>query len=65
MQNRTDEQFADIVNKALIMKKQKSIDEAKSMMRKAGVPVEIIDKILLLETNFDQMIRKSDDKLTL
>ena len=61
MQNRTDEQFADIVNKALVIKKQKSIDEAKSMMRKAGVPVEIIDKVLLLETNIDQRITKSDD----
>ena len=61
MQNRTDEQFADIVNKALVIKKQKSIDEAKSMMRKAGVPVEIIDKVLLFETNIDQRITKSDD----
>ena len=61
MQNRTDEQFADIVNKALVIKKQKSIDEAKSMMRKAGVPVEIIDKVLILETNIDQRITKSDD----
>ena len=60
MQNRTDEQFADIVNKALIIKKQKSIDEAKSMMKKAGVPVEIIEKVLLLETNIDQRITKSD-----
>ena len=60
MQNRTDEQFADIINKALIIKKQKSIDEAKSMMRKAGVPVEIIDKVLLLETNIDQRITKSE-----
>ena len=60
MQNRTDEQFADIVSKALIIMKQKSIDEAKSMIRKAGVPVEIIDKILFLETNIDQRITKSE-----
>lgn len=60
MQNRTNEQFEDIVKKALIMKKQKSVDEAKSMMRRAGVPIEVIDRVLLLDTNADQMIRKSD-----
>ena len=60
MHNRTNEELADIVNKALIMKEQKSLDEAKSMMRKAGVPVEVIDKVLLLDTNDDDD-RKSDD----
>ena len=60
MHNRTNEELADIVNKALIMKEQKSLDEAKSMRRKAGVPVEVIDRVLLLDTN-DQMIRKSVD----
>ena len=61
MHNRTNEELADIVNKALIMKEQKSLDEAKSMMRKAGVPAEVIDRVLLLNSNADQMIRKSDD----
>ena len=61
MHNRTNEELADIVNKALIMKEQKSLDEAKSMMRKAGVPVEVIDRVLHSNTDADLMVRKSDD----
>lgn len=43
------------------MKKQKGVDEAKSMMRRAGVPLEVIDRVLLLDTNADQIFRKSDN----
>ena len=31
------------------------------MMRRAGVPFEVIDRVLLLDSNADQQIRKSDN----
>lgn len=62
MQNRINGQFADIVNKALIMKKNKGVDEAKSMMKRAGVPVDVIDRVLLQDQTINQFIRNSELK---
>jgi len=61
MQNRINGKFADIVNKALI-KKNKGFDEAKSMMKRAGVPVDVIDRVLLQDQTINQFIRNSELK---
>lgn len=62
MQNRINGKFADIVNKALIMKKNKGVDQAKSMMKRAGVPVDVIDRVLLQDQTINQFIRNSELK---
>lgn len=59
MLKRTNMLFAHIVNKGLIMVKFRGPDEAKSMMVRAGLPMNIIKRVLL-QKNIKHNIRKSD-----
>ena len=63
MQERTNVLFANIVHKGLIMSKRRSVEEAKCMMMRAGLPSEIISRVLAQDVNISKNIRKSDWKL--
>ena len=40
-------QYTNIVNKALIMNRRKGVQAAKSLMMRAGLPLEIINTVLI------------------
>ena len=44
-------QHTNIVNKGLIMSKIKGVEAAKCLMMRAGLPVEIIDTVLIKDEN--------------
>ena len=50
-------QHTNIVSKGLIMNKLKGLEAAKCLMMRAGLPIEIIDTVLIKdEKNVDKLI---------
>lgn len=62
MQVRNNELFANVVKKGLIMSERKGVESAKCMMMRAGLPVHVIDRVLLQDRSINKLIRKSDFK---
>ncbi|MES2546907.1 MAG: phage tail protein [Pseudomonadota bacterium] len=60
MKKRTNVLFAHVVNKGLIMSRFRGQDEAKRMMTKAGLPANVISRVLLQEKNIKKDVRRSD-----
>ncbi|HSI44082.1 MAG TPA: phage tail protein [Methylotenera sp.] len=56
MQDRTNNQYDQIINKALILYKFRGDTQARKMMENAGLPNTIISRVLTKP----QVIRKSD-----
>lgn len=56
MQNRTNDKFDRIVNKGLMLNKFKGYMDAKKMMENAGLPSDIIHRVL----GEQRVIRRSD-----
>jgi hypothetical protein len=56
MNNRTNDKFDQIVNKALALSKFKSEFDARKMLLSAGIPAEIIMRVL----SNPRKIRRSD-----
>jgi hypothetical protein len=56
MQNRTNSKFDQIVNKALMLYKFKGYMQARKMMENAGLPADIISRVL----SEPRIIRSSD-----
>lgn len=56
MQNRTNDKFDRIVNKGLMLNKFKGYMDAKKMMENAGLPPDIILRVL----GEQRVIRRSD-----
>lgn len=56
MQDRTNNQYDQIINKALILYKFRGDTQARKMMENAGLPNAIISRVLTKP----QIIRKSD-----
>lgn len=47
MQERTNDLFEVIVNEGLVISKLKGIKEAEYMMKEAGIPHPVIERVLL------------------
>lgn len=62
MQERTNLLFANVVRKGLSMSNRKSAEDAKCMMMRAGLPVDVIDRVLLQDRTINKFIRKTDSK---
>ena len=62
MQVRNNELFANVVKKGLIISERKGVESAKCMMMRAGLPVHVIDRVLLQDRSINKLIRKSDFK---
>ena len=62
MQVRNNVLFANVVKKGLIMNERKGNESAKCMMMRAGLPVHVIDRVLLQDRSINKSIRKSDFK---
>lgn len=62
MQVRNNVLFANVVKKGLIMSERKGNESAKCMMMRAGLPVHVIDRVLLQDRSINKFIRKSDFK---
>ncbi len=60
MQDRTNLLFANVVRKGLILSKRKSVEDAQCMMMRAGLPLEVITRVLLQDRTINQFIRKTD-----
>ncbi len=56
MHNRTNEKFDQIVNKALALSKLKGDFDARKMLVKESIPIEIITRVL----SYPRKIRRSD-----
>lgn len=56
MHNRTNDKFDQIVNKALALSKFKGEFDARKMLENAGIPTEIIMRIL----SFPRKVRRTD-----
>ncbi len=56
MKKRENQVFDQVVNQGLVMSKFKSRDEAMHMMIKAGLPRNVINRVLLEKVN----VRSSD-----
>jgi hypothetical protein len=56
MQNRSNYIFANIVNKGIIISKFKGLVQANKMMKSAGLPDYIIERVLFMPQN----LRSSD-----
>ena len=52
--------LASVVKKGLIMSDRKGVEAAKCMLMRAGLPVHVIDRILLQDRAINKFIRKSD-----
>lgn len=46
--------------KGLIMSDRKGVEAAKCMLMRAGLPVQVIDRVLLQDRAFNKFIRKSN-----
>ena len=62
MQVRNNVLFASVVKKGLIMSDRKGVEAAKCMLMRAGLPVHVIDRVLLQDRAINKFIRKSDVK---
>ena len=62
MQQRNNVLFANVVKKSLIMSERKGVEAAKCMLMRAGLPVHVIDRVLLQERSINNFIRSSDLK---
>ena len=62
MQVRNNVLFASVVKKGLIMSDRKGVEAAKCMLMRAGLPVHVIDRVLLQDRAINKFIRKSDMK---
>ena len=60
MQERSNVLFASVVKKGLIMSDRKGVEAAKCMLMRAGLPIQVIDRVLLQDRAFNKFIRKSD-----
>ena len=60
MQERSNVLFASVVKKRLIMSDRKGVEAAKCMLMRAGLPVQVIDRVLLQDRAINKFIRKSD-----
>lgn len=56
MHNRTNDNFDQVVNKALALSKFKGEFDARKMLENAGIPTEIIMRIL----SFPRKVRRTD-----
>ena len=62
MQQRNNVLFASVVKKSLIMSERKGVEAAKCMLMRAGLPVHVIDRVLLQKRSINNFIRSSDLK---
>ena len=60
MQERSNVLFASVVKKGLIMSDRKGVEAVKCMLMRAGLPVHVIDRVLLQDRVINKFIRKSD-----
>ena len=63
MQHRNNHLHAEIVNKGLIMVYIRGVDEAKCMMMRAGLPPNVINRVLIQYNLIEKSIRKTDFQL--
>lgn len=62
MQERSNVLFASVVRKGLIMSERKGVEDAKCMMMRAGLPTDVIDRVLLQDRSINKFIRNYDSK---
>lgn len=62
MQDRTNVLLENVVKKGLIMNERKGVEDAKCMMMRAGLPVDVINRVLLQDRSINKFLRRSDYK---
>ncbi|MES2501637.1 MAG: phage tail protein [Pseudomonadota bacterium] len=50
--------YAQVVNKGLTMSKYKGVHEAKRIMMRAGLPIDLVNKVLLQDKNINKDVSK-------